>query len=923
MAGKKIQGITVEIGGDTKGLDKALKDTNKTIGATQRELKQVEKLLKLDPTNTDLLKQKQKLLGDQISTTKDKLSALKQAKKTADSEMKQGTEYNEQEYRNLQREIVNTEEQLKSLQQKSKDTGSAVSAAFETAGGKIIDFGGKVSDAGQKLMPISAAAATIGIASGKMASDFEDSMANINTLLDDDKNLGTYEKAVKDFSNETGMSLDLMGDGMYQAISSLGDGGQETVDIFGTMAKSAKAGGAEVSDSVSLISAGMKGYNQINGATAQKISDLAFQTAKLGVTTFPEMAKSMQPLFPLANSLNISYEELFGSMATLTGVTGNTAEVSTQLKSIFSSLMKPTTDMQSLIEKYGYSNAQAMLEGEGFSGVLQILQDETGGQADKLGTLLGSTEAITAMTALTGSQFDTFKDKLGAMSDATGATSTAYDKLNTNGDTVRKTINLAKNTLTELGQTLLAMVAPIIQTVSEKVKALADWFRNLDDGTKETIVKVLAVVAAIGPVVMVIGKLISGIGMVIQIVGLLMNPVGLIIAAVAAVAAGLIYLWNTNEDFRNALISAWEAVSEAFSACWDAIVSFFTETLPAAWQSVVSWFQGIPEWWNGIWMQVGQFFSDCWTAIVNFFTVTIPGVIQSVIDWFQQLPYNIGYALGQGIAAILQFGINAWNWATTEIPKIINGIVQWFSELPGKIWTWLCNVVSDLISWGSQMLTNAQQAAQNTVDAVVNWFQQLPGKLWTWLTNTVNKVIQFGSNMVSKAKEAAKNTVDGILNFFQDLPGKMLEIGGNIVSGIWNGISGAAGWLWNQISGFCSGIVDGIKDFFGIHSPSKLMEEEIGRFIPPGISVGVESAVPKALRSIRESMDQLTYVPTMRFDPVVETATPVSSYPGITFEKESIVIQTQAQDAEEIYRTFKKRLDYDVAKEVRARGSLT
>lgn len=533
---KKIQGITVEIGGNTTGLNKALSDTNKNINTTQKELKEVNKALKLDPTNTKMLAQKQQLLGDQISNTKDKLSALKQAKKTADREMKEGTEYNEQEYRELQREISNTQSYLSRLQKQSHDVGNGVLMDISAAAERVSDVTGKAAD---KLMPVSAALAGLGIAGGKMAMDFEDSMANINTLLDDTKNLQTYENAVKDLSNETGMDLDLMTDGMYQAISSLGDGGQETVGIFGTMAKSAKAGGAEVKDSVALISAGMKGYNRVNDKTAQKISDLAFQTAKLGVTTFPEMAKSMQPLFPLANSLNLSYEELFGSMATLTGVTGNTAEVSTQLKAIFSSLMKPTTDMQALIEKYGFSNAQAMLESKGLTGVLEILREETGGQADKLGSLLGSTEAITAATALTGSQFDVFKDKLQAMGDATGATKTAYKKMETSGDDTRKTVNLLKNTLLELGEALLDIVGPVLKDVSKWMKNAADKVRNMTDEEKKNIVKTAAFVAALAPALKLISGLTSGVSKFAKglsgISGLL-GPTG---RAVVGVATGV------------------------------------------------------------------------------------------------------------------------------------------------------------------------------------------------------------------------------------------------------------------------------------------------------------------------------------------------------------------------------------------------
>lgn len=441
-----------------------------------------------------------------------------------------------------------------------KKAFSTAQTSLDTLEKKFESASQKFEAASKKFAPISAAVAGVGAASGKMALDFEDSMANVNTLLDDPSHLEGYKNAVRRISDNTGLSLETMSAGMYQAISSLGDGGEETERIFTTMARSAKAGGAEVSDSVALISAGMKGYNDVSNETAQKISDLAFQTAKLGVTTFPEMAKSMQPLFPLANSLNLSYEELFGSMATLTGVTGNTAEVSTQLKAVFSNLMAPTTAMQGVIEKYGYSSGQAMLESEGLAGMLKIVQNETGGQADKMAELFSSTEAVTAMTALTGSQFDTFNDKLGQMSDAAGATNAAYEKLQTNGDKLRKAWNQVKNTGVLLGSTMIDMMVPAIMMITDKIDTFSEYFANADDSTKRFIVTVGAIVAAIAPALMLTGKL-AGIGAALaKGFAMVSSPAGIVIALVAGLAAGVAHLMATNEEFREHVIGIWQGI---------------------------------------------------------------------------------------------------------------------------------------------------------------------------------------------------------------------------------------------------------------------------------------------------------------------------------------------------------------------------
>ena len=404
-------------------------------------------------------------------------------------------ESNSNKLNNVETKLNNSKKALlenkKALEEVNKELEKSKLDKFSEGLGKASEKAGQISN---KMKPASIAITGWGTAAGYAEMKFEDGIANINTLLDDQSHLDGYKNKIIEISNDTGKELNDITDGMYTCISSIGDGGKETEKIFETMAKSAKAGGAETNDAVALISAGMKGYNQVNDETAKKISDLAFQTAKLGVTTFPEMASSMKPLFPLSSTLNISMQELFGSMATLTGVTGNTAEVSTQMKAVFSNLIKPTTDMQKLMKKYGYSNGQAMLKSKGLIGTLQILQKETGGQSDKLGKLFSSTEALTAVTALTGTQFSNMKTKTKAMNEALGSTDTALEKINnTTGNEFRTSINMAKNSLVGFGEVLapfISMGAKVLSTLTKGLLGLSTEQKKLVVGFAATFVGV-------------------------------------------------------------------------------------------------------------------------------------------------------------------------------------------------------------------------------------------------------------------------------------------------------------------------------------------------------------------------------------------------------------------------------------------------
>lgn len=282
------------------------------------------------------------------------------------------------------------------------------------------------------------------------------------------------------------------------------------------------------------------------------------------------------------------------------------------------------------------------------------------------------------------------------------------------------------------------------------------------------------------------------------------GPVTLIVTAIAAVVAAFVYFWNTSEEFRQFWIDLWNGIVEWCSGAVDSIVEFFTVTIPQAWEDFKTSLQELCD-------SIVQWFQDAWNSVIAFFTDTIPAWIQSVVDWFNQLPYNIGYMIGQIIGHFIQWGIDLKNFVTEDIPAFINSVVEWFKSLPGKIWTWLTNAVSKVRAWGSDLWNTGINAAKQLVDSVVQ-----------------------------KAKE---------------LPGKMVDIGINLIKGLWEGIGSVKDWILDKISGFCDGIVDGMLDFFGIHSPSRLLRDLVGKMLPPGIAVGFEMAMPKSTKDILNEVD--------------------------------------------------------------------
>ncbi len=376
------------------------------------------------------------------------------------------------------------------------------------------EFGGLklgMAAIGTAAVAATAAVVKLGVDAVKSAAAFEQQMANVATLLDGTKEqvsnrIGELGDDVLAVSNKTGVATDELTDGLYQIISAVGDS-EDAITQMELAAKAAKAGGAETTDAINLLTAVTKGYNDTSGEAFQKASDLAFETVKLGQTSFPELASSIGKVIPLASALGVEQEELFGSFAALTGVTGSTAEVSTQMKAVMSGLMQPTQQMTDALNALGYANADAALESLGFNGLLQSLKSTMGDDVQATAKLFSSVEAQTAILALAGAQSEDLTNKTLAMYDAQNATEKAFEAQT---DTLEYTIqvikNLGKNFLTSIGRKILPVVKSVAEQLLPAIETGLDNIMPLFD----------SIYAAASPLINVIGDYIATILPILQ-----------------------------------------------------------------------------------------------------------------------------------------------------------------------------------------------------------------------------------------------------------------------------------------------------------------------------------------------------------------------------------------------------------------------
>ena len=261
---------------------------------------------------------------------------------------------------------------------------------------------------------------------------------------------------------------------------------------------------------------------------------------------------------------------------------------------------------------------------------------------------------------------------------------------------------------------------------------------------------------------------------------------------------------------------------------------------------------------------IGEVFAEIVTDLVEWgqqmlsnASTAMSNMLSQVNSIIQELPGKIWTHLDDAVNRVIAWGQQMVSNASTAASNMLSKVSGIIQELPGKIWTHLVNTVNKVVAWGQQMVSNASTAAGNMLSKVSSTLQQLPGKVWDYLSQAAQKVVTWGTQLAQKGAAAATQLLNSIVNGLSSLPSKMAEIGSNIVSGIWNGISSGWNWLTNKVSNLANSLLDAAKDALGINSPSKEFADEVGRWIMPGVGKGLDKSMPATLKDMKAKAGEL------------------------------------------------------------------
>lgn len=524
MAGT-VKGIIVEIGGDTSGLQNALKKVNSATSSLSKELRGINSLLKLDPTNTELVSQKQQVLAENIEQTSQKLEELKKIQDEANASAEKVSPEN---YRALQREIISTENKLKDLQvQASKWT---------TAGKSIEEFGNKVTNISKKLDTLGNTLTTtltlpvlaIGTAAVTTGNDFEAQMSRVQAIAGaTGDELEKLTQQAMDLGAETSFSASEVAQGM-ENLASAGFTTNEIMEAMPGLLDLAASSGADLATSSEIAASAIRGFG-LEADSAGHVADVFAEAAARTNAQTEDMGEAMKYVAPVAKTVGLTMEETAAAIGIMSDAGIKGSQAGTTLRSGLTRIVKPTKQVAEAMETLGVEFYDSNGKMKSLTEIIKTLQDSTAGLTDEvknqaLAQIFG-TEALSGMLALVDRGSDDLKSMTKSFEECDGS---AEEMADTMLDNTAGALESLSGSFETAGIAIQRALAPEIRDLAKWIQGLVDDFSNLSEEEQLNIIKTAALVAAIGPAIKILSKLTSGVGTVIKGVGTFSQAVALV-----------------------------------------------------------------------------------------------------------------------------------------------------------------------------------------------------------------------------------------------------------------------------------------------------------------------------------------------------------------------------------------------------------
>lgn len=454
--------------------------------------------------------------------------------------------------------------------------------------------------------------------------------------------------------------------------------------------------------------------------------------------------------------------------------------------------------------------------------------------------------------------------------------------------------------------------APFVEKLASTLQSLGDWASEHGDAIRTVIAGIAGGFAAFKTASLIsaavtalksfdVAAKIAAAGQWVLNAAMNANPIVLVVTAIAALVSALVWFFTQTETGRKAwaaftsfLSSAWQSVVSFVTGLGQNIANFFTQTIPNAIQSVIQWFQQLP---SAIGTALSNLITSIGTWAVSFGQSALQAgqqFVSNIANFLTNLPATIAYWLAYGITFVvlwaaqlgsqaisagqqfltnlgtflMQLPGNIWNWLTSTVASVASWAAQmganalsagsqflsnvgtFISQLPSNVGSWLSGAISAAASFVGQMASNAVNAGSRFLSSIGSYISQVPGRIGAGLSGAISAVGSFASSMASGALRAGQQFLSNLVNTLASIPGRMVSIGSQIVQGIINGITGSIGQVGSAILGGVKDAIANVKNMLGIHSPSRLFRDQIGRNIGLGLAQGISNSQAAVMSSM-------------------------------------------------------------------------
>ena len=723
-----------------------------------------------------------------------------------DAGLKNGT-VTQQQYDAWQREIVETENELKNLQ-KELDNSSTAMTKMTAAGEKLQSVGDSISGVGKKMLPVTAGITALGTAAVTTAANFESSMSQVQATMGITKDsmsevdgqsvntMDTLSALAKEMGETTAFSATECAEALnYLALA--GYDTQEMVDTLPTVLNLAAAGDMELAEASDMVTDAMSALG-METSDADVMVDQMAKTASSTNTSVAQLGEGILKIGATARNVKGGTAELNTALGILAnnGIKG--AEGGTHLRNVILSLQEGCEDGAIAVGDMSVQVYDAEGNMRSLNDILGDMNTAMDGMttAEKnniISKIFNKTD-LASVNALLANTGDTWDDLQNSITNSAGA---AQQMADTQLDNLQGQLTLLKSALEGLAISIGEILMPYIKSIVTHIQSFVDWLNNLDERTQKIIVTVALVVAAIGPVLIIVGKVISSVGTIMTIVPKIVslmgtvktamaglnatmaaNPIGLIITAIGLLVAAFIYLWNNCEGFREFWINLWEKVKEIAITVWTAIKDFFV----SIWEAIKNTFTTVV---NGI----SSFLSSAWNTIKT--TVeTVMNAIKTVISTIWNAIKTVFETVFNAIKTVVTTYFNVYKTIITTVLNAIKTVVT-------TVWNAIKTAIETVVNAIKTAITTAWNAIKTTTSTIFNAVKSVVTSVWNGIKSAVMSVINAMKSGISSAFSAIKSTISNILNGIKNTFSSVFNGIWSFVSGIVNKLKSAFNFSWS------------------------------------------------------------------------------------------------------------------------------